>query len=255
MELGDELIKVSQRHPNITHLYCNSTGHWINGFAHQLNGDYVSSIECCKKAIQVSQHPWATNLARSLLGPMYVYQVQVQEAEDTLRQVINYSDKYGCEIIGIPSKIYLGATLMAQGRMGQGWKMMEEGEGCVLECGRKHVYALLECIRGELYLQIVQRAVPISLSTIIRNIGFIVKNVPFADKKAEKHLNNAIKLAREIGVQGTMGMACLDLGLLHKAKGRTDKARNNLSEAIQLFEQCGIEGYLGQAREALASLG
>jgi hypothetical protein len=51
-----------------------------------------------------------------------------------------------------------------------------------------------------------------------------------------------------------MGMAYLDLGLLHKTKGRTGKARECLSEAIRVFEKCEIETYLKQAREALASL-
>ena len=114
---------------------------------------------------------------------------------------------------------------------------------------------LLECILGHIYLQFVERATPVGLSTIMRNIGFIIKNVPFADKRAEKHLNNAIEVAREIGVQGTLGMAYLDLGLLHKTKGRTEKARETLSEAVKVLEQCEMEVYLGQAREALASLG
>jgi len=255
MEKGDDLIKISQRHPNITHLMCNSTGHWMKGFAYELDGDFQSSIECCKKAIQVSQHPWTTNLTRSLLGPMYVYYDHFQAAEDTLRQVINYSDKFGCEIIGTPSKIYVGISMMAQGHMEQGWEIVEEAEECILECERKHVYGLIECIRGKFYLQIVQRAAPISLSIIMRNIGFLMKNVPFADRKAEKHLNNAIEITKEIGAQGTLGMAYLDLGLLHKTKGRTGKARECLSEAIKVFEKCEIETYLKQAREALASMG
>jgi len=67
-------------------------------------------------------------------------------------------------------------------------------------------------------------------------------------------LNKAIEVSKEIGANGTLGTAYLDLGLLHKAKGRTDQARECLSEAIQFFEQGKAETYLKQAREALASI-
>jgi tetratricopeptide (TPR) repeat protein len=87
-----------------------------------------------------------------------------------------------------------------------------------------------------------------------KNIGFLVKNVPFASKKAEEHFNRAIEVAKEIGTKGTMGMAYLDLGLLYRTKGKTEQARKCLSEAIQIFEQTEAEGFLKQAKDALASL-
>jgi hypothetical protein len=49
-------------------------------------------------------------------------------------------------------------------------------------------------------------------------------------------------------------MAYLDLGLLHRTKGRTGQARKCISEAIQIFEQTEAEGFLKQAKEALASV-
>jgi tetratricopeptide (TPR) repeat protein len=90
---------------------------------------------------------------------------------------------------------------------------------------------------------------------MVRNIGFLVKNVPFARKKAETHFKKAIEIASEIGAKSIVGQAKLDLGKLYKTKGRTDKARNYLSAAIQIFEECEAEIYLKQAREAIASLG
>jgi hypothetical protein len=51
-----------------------------------------------------------------------------------------------------------------------------------------------------------------------------------------------------------LGGAYFKLGLLHKAKKRTDKARQCISEAIKIFEQCEAEIFVHQAREALESL-
>jgi hypothetical protein len=58
-----------------------------------------------------------------------------------------------------------------------------------------------------------------------------------------------------MGAKGILGQACLDLGLLHKAKKRTELAQKSISEAIQIFEEIGAEIYLKEAKEALVSLG
>ena len=89
---------------------------------------------------------------------------------------------------------------------------------------------------------------------MLKNIGFLIKNVPGASKKAEDHFRQTIEVAKEIGANGLLGPAYLDLSLLHKAKKRKDSARECVSEAIKIFEECGAEIYLKQAREELASL-
>jgi tetratricopeptide (TPR) repeat protein len=81
-----------------------------------------------------------------------------------------------------------------------------------------------------------------------------LKNVPFAAKKAENHFQKAIELAKEISAKGLLGQATLELGLLHKIKGRTDEARKCISDAVHLFEECEADVFLKQAKEALASL-
>jgi tetratricopeptide (TPR) repeat protein len=143
---------------------------------------------------------------------------------------------------------------MAKGHMGQGLEKIQEAQRAFLENEGRSLYATSEHLLGKLYLQIVENARPISLSTMAKNVGFLIRNVPFAGRKAEEHFNKAIQVAREIGARGIMAMAYLDLGLLHKAKKRRDQARECLIEAIKLFEQCGTEAHLKQAKEALASL-
>jgi hypothetical protein len=57
-----------------------------------------------------------------------------------------------------------------------------------------------------------------------KNVGFLVKNAPFASKKAEDHINKAIDIFKEIGAKGFLGTAYLELGLLYKKRKRTDPA-------------------------------
>jgi tetratricopeptide (TPR) repeat protein len=148
----------------------------------------------------------------------------------------------------------MGVLLIAKGQMSQGLKLLEEGQREFLENQRRSMYAFSEYVLGKVYSQIAEGSGPINLPTMAKNIGFLIKSVPFASKKAEEHFNRAIEVAKEVGAKRTMGMAYLDLGLLYKMKGKTEQAKNCVSEAIQAFEQCEAERSLKQAKEALASI-
>jgi tetratricopeptide (TPR) repeat protein len=89
----------------------------------------------------------------------------------------------------------------------------------------------------------------------MRNLGFVVKNLPFARGKAEQHLQRAIELADEIGARVISSQAYFDLALLHKSRKRPERAKECLSEAIAIFEECGASVYLKQAKQTLVSLG
>ena len=102
--------------------------------------------------------------------------------------------------------------------------------------------------------QMVQGDGPKNLSFLMKNIGFILKNFPFAAKKAEKHFLTAIAVAKEIGGNGILGQAYLDLGLLCRLRKRSEQASEYISQAAQLFEQCGADHLLKQSRKLLTTL-
>ena len=149
----------------------------------------------------------------------------------------------------------LGLVFMAKGQMSQGLSMVEQTLRTTIETHRKCWYCIYEHSLGQVYLQIVNKSAPVTLSTMAKNIGFILKNVPSAGTKAEEHFKKAIQVSKEIGAKRILGQAYLDLGLLHKAKGRTEQARKCITDSIQIFEQCEAEARLKQAEEALASTG
>ena len=180
---------------------------------------------------------------------------QFREAEEALQEIVSYCENYGCEYIRPFASGFLGIVMIEKGQWSQGLKMIEEARQSSLENERKALHALMEHVLGKVYLQIVQGEGSKSLSFLAKNIGFLMKNVPFASQKAEAHFNKAIEVAKEIEAEGIQGLSYLDLGLLHKARGRTDQAREYVSEAIRLFEEGEAEVYLEEAKKVLASLG
>ena len=114
--------------------------------------------------------------------------------------------------------------------------------------------ALSEYILGKIYSQIAEGATSISPLNFARNIGFLVKTVPFADRKADFHFRKSMEIVKDIGANSLLARTYLDCGLLYKAKKRSEKAREYISKAIEIFEQCEAEIYLKQAKEELAAL-
>lgn len=134
--------------------------------------------------------------------------------------------------------------------------MLEEGRQVLIDNERLFSLHIIEFTLAEVYFQIATRARKIGFFDTLKNIGFIIKKLPFARRQAECYLNNIIEVGREVGATSILqGQAYLDLGLLHKLNGRIDQARTCLSEALTIFEQCESEACLKRVKEALASLG
>jgi class 3 adenylate cyclase/tetratricopeptide (TPR) repeat protein len=252
LQAGKAILDYGQRHSNIRSMV---VGYWTMAFSYLVDGDFPTALECCKAAIQISADPFYSQVPRLLLGISYVLGSQLQDAEKALKEVVAYSQEFGAEVIGTPASLFLGVVLIAKGSMKQGLKMMQEVQRAYLEYQRRGMYAESEYVLGKTYLGIVEGAGPKNLSTMAKNVGFLVRNVPFASKKAEDHFNKAIEAAKEIGSKRLLGPAYLDLGLLYKATGKKEKARECISTAVQVFEQCEAETYLRQAKEALKNLG
>ncbi len=249
---GKALLEYGERHSNIRSLVM---GHLIMGFGYAMRGDFPAAIACLESGARFSADPYYSQSLRALLGSACLLTHQLDKAEAALEEVMNYSQKFGVGVIGAIACVFRGALFIAQERMSPGLELLKEGRRNCLENQRRCMYALSEYVLGKVYSQIVEGAGPIRLSTMAKNIGFLIQNVPFAGRRAEAHFTRAIEVAKEIGAKSTMGMAYLDLGLLYRMKGKTERAKKSLSQAIQIFEQSEAEGFLKQAKEALASLG
>jgi tetratricopeptide (TPR) repeat protein len=252
VDIGNKLVDYGKEHSNIRSL---TIGYGVLGAAYQLDNDLTTAIEAYEKAIQVGVEPFYVEFIRMNLVLAYIMNGQITEAVNAIDCIVAFSHDSGAWITGIPAHMFSGAALIAKGQMGAGLKRLEEGKQELLASGNIFYYLQCEYILAKVFSQIAERAEPINLSTIVKNVGFITKNVPFASKKAEGHFIKVIEIAEEMGAKIVVAAACLDLGLLHKTKKRKNQANKFISKAVKLFEQCEADVYLKQAREALDSLG
>jgi tetratricopeptide (TPR) repeat protein len=251
IEIGNTLVEFGKRHSNIRSL---TMGYADIGGGYGVIGDSAAAIKACEKAVNVGAEPFYTEFIRLNLALLYIKNGRITEAENALNRIVTFSQEMGAGIAGIPADIFLGIVLIAKGQMSSGLKRLKDGSQKLQMNGNLFYHLQCEFILGMVFLQMVIGAEPVSASTIFKNIGFLVKNAPFAGKKAEDQFKKVIILAGEMKAKNILGGAYFNLGLLHKAKNRTDKARQCISEAIKIFEQCEAEIFVHQAKEALESL-
>ena len=251
IDAGKTLLEYGQRESD---LRCMTMGHWTIGNGYYAAGNFSAAIECHKSAIQAAPDPLFASSAKLLLGMTYIADGQLKESEDIFDEIMQYSERSGAEIVGSAGRFFHGIIMIIKGHLYQGVSIVEDLLRLWHQNGSRYRYVIGKYMLGKLYLQIVEGSERRRLSFLAKNIGFLLKNVPFADRRAETYFNTAIEVAKEIGARGLLGQAKLDLGMLHKAKNRTDQARECISSAIQLFEACEAELYLQQARKAKAAL-
>jgi hypothetical protein len=115
-------------------------------------------------------------------------------------------------------------------------------------------HAFHEFLLVMVYAQLASPAAPVKISLLIRNIGFILRQTPFATRKAILHYNKATQICRDCGYNGLLGKVHLELGRLYQQKGKKEPAWENLSAAVRLCRECEDTGSLIQAEALLESL-
>jgi class 3 adenylate cyclase/tetratricopeptide (TPR) repeat protein len=228
-------------------------GHWVNSFANFTTGDFETAQKNSKLAIEAAPCPIYAQAPKVILGYSLFFAGDFEKAEKVLKECYFFSEEIGYGHISIMCQIGLSAIFISKGQMQQGFNLLENAQNIMIINQRRSWYAVSEHILGEIYAQLATGKKP-SLSIMAKNIGFLMKNVPFAAKKAEEHFNKAIELTKEIGGKGFLGPIYLGLAKLYKATKRTEQATQSLLEAIKTFEECEAETYLKQANELLASL-
>jgi len=249
--IANELQEYGRQHSNIRSI---AMGHFSMAISGLATGNFHMTIQSGHMGAKIALDRFYGYCSRLYEAMGYTLVDQLPKAQEILEEVSSYFHEYGNKSFWVLSDLSLGAIYVSQGHMSRGLTMIEEIKGYCEECGAKYNIITAEFILGRVYKQIAEGAGPLSPVLIAKNIGFLLKNVPFAAKKAENHFQKAIELAQEIGAKSLLGQVTLDLGLLHKIKGRTDEARKCISDAVRLFEECEADVFLKQAREELASL-
>ena len=224
-ELGRILLEFGESHSD---LRSTVVGYICTSYGHYSAGDFTKAVEWSKKAVELSNDPIFSVWPKLVLANFFIQSEQYQEADEILREIIPFCQNLGMDYIVLWAQALYGAVLMAEGQFSQGMKMIAEGNRVFTENGRFVSLYFLEFALAEVYFQMATRRRRLGFWTILKNLGFILKEVPFARRKAETYLRKIIQVGQEIGAGGFMqSHAALNLELLRRQRGQGQALGNS----------------------------
>jgi len=250
-EAGSRLIEFGQQNSDIRSVVM---GHLCRGFSHLVGGDLAKAGLCFEKAVQVSADPWYSKFPKLALCYARIFAGEFQGVEETLRDIISFSDNRGAEYIGTPSRLFLGALLAARGDLSGGVRMLEWAERTWQANGCRVRHAESLYVLARLYARIGKREGGSlkRLFSSFKNFAFLLRNAPIARKKAVRYYSLLIKEAQQMGAENILGRAYLGLGELYQDWGKTGAAQDCLTKAAIVFERSQAECFLAKTRDLLS---
>lgn len=211
-ELGRLLVEFGQSHSD---LRSTVVGYICTSYGHYSAGDFAKAVEWSKKAVELSNDPIFSVWPKLSLANFFIQTEKFQEADEILREIIPFCQHLGMDYIVVWGQSLYGVVLMARGQYSRGMKMATEAVRVLTKTGRFISLYFLEFALAEVYFQMATRRRRLGFWTIFKNLGFFLKEVPFARRKAETYLRKIIQVGQEIGASGFMqSHAALNLELL-----------------------------------------
>jgi len=229
-------------------------GHWLmSGFSF-FSGDMESSIDSGIKSLNSADDPFYRQFAKTFVAPAYILTDKPLEAKKMVSEIWKFHETNNIGLVACWGKGVSGIVEIIEGRMNKGFETLGDAVTWAQKDGMHCFLPSFEYFFGFIYLNIVQGKGPKGLTIMAKNIGFIIKNVPVAAKKAEAHLQTAVNLATDFKQEGVLALAYFGLSQLYIIKKRGGVAREFILKAIEVFDKIGADTYLNQAKNVLAQL-
>lgn len=204
---------------------------WGLGFVNIFEEQYEEALENAEASLQRSPDPFDKLMARTVDGAARALKGDPVKGLSVLREVRSemFDAGYIAPLLGVD--IPYGAAIALAGNMRAGVRWIQESIERFTELGNKTQPALGRLVLGEIYLQMALGEEKPPLSIVIKNLGFILTNMPFASRRARKYLELAVSEFRQSDVPANLARALLDLALLSQMQNRSDEAEAYLIEA------------------------
>jgi predicted ATPase/class 3 adenylate cyclase len=249
--IATDLIDYGEKHANAR---SQVLGYAYLGNAHYLRGDYDSAIASLKAGLEVCRDIFYSMVIKFYLGAAYLQSGYFRNAKDILTEVYEFSISVGGTLFSFYGGPFLGAAIIADGKMQLGLEKILETKNICIANKIRSAELTADLVLGSVYSRIIVGENALGIKDVIKNIGFIIQNVPGAMKKAENYLLKTIEEGEKIRSDFLVSQACFDLGLVYKAKKKNVKALKYLTNAKEVFERMGADLNLKKVKEVMATL-
>jgi tetratricopeptide (TPR) repeat protein len=228
---------------------------WALASLNATTGNFAEAFENADEALRVSLSPIDRYSALGFRSMgMVLSGEQVAEGVALAAQIVHELDTKGLTMTLVMPKLVMGVGTVMLGDMAHGMRMIEgaiaEGE----RFGQTAVGPMGDMFRGETYLQMAIGGDKPPLAVMLRNLSFLLRNLPFARAKARRYLERSVDGARTMDAPFFVARGLYDLALLDMAAKRTREARARFEQARAMATAVETTNLVASIDAAMAEL-
>lgn len=227
-------------------------GHAGLGLAYRALGDLNQSLVHLQRSTEIAVDPFYKWFPQAFVPTGAIQAGKPKEAELALEGMLKCA-ALGTTLYATLHDCFVGAKLCLDGRLSDGFGKLRHSQRQFRQLRWTYFAAVTDSILGVIYAKMAIGTTRPPLGFLVRNLGFLLLNLPRAARKAEEHFRRAAAAFGEMGAPGPRAQALLQLGKLYTARGRPAEALECLREAEGIFERMEATVFLAQTREVLAA--
>jgi class 3 adenylate cyclase/tetratricopeptide (TPR) repeat protein len=230
-------------------------GYSLMGDIYHAKGDFKSAVVHYQKASDyapdVFYKVWPIGFkAMSLLNDD-----RLEEGEETLALYMKSTPAGEIPVFSIAFQAIAGLLASKKGAFSKAFKRALASIQDYKRTGYEYLY-LLCCLEiGKAFAGMAMGTNHPPFSVLLKNLVFILMNLPFAYPKALHWFNETIRGSHRLEVAGLEGQAWYQLGLLQKSRRNMKLAKQSFASALEVFQKTDLIDYQQTAQKALAEIG
>jgi hypothetical protein len=228
---------------------------WLLGWLDVVAEDYVSALGHGEECTRIALAPLDHQMGHQVIGMSQVLLGRIEEGCQTLRrhQQVAVANEWHYSALG--TEPLLGVSMLLRGDIKQGVKQLETTiHTCEIEYGYQAGGDFSRLYLAEFYIALLRRTGRMSLVRVLKSPLFILNARRVAAKRADALLT-AARRNTQFSDRGVFRARIdFNLGLLHKATGRSDLARSHLSEARIVALAQEADALVAKIEAAMVSL-
>jgi tetratricopeptide (TPR) repeat protein len=232
-----------------------SDGYLVCAMGRFVSGDFNQSIEYCNMAIASSAGMVHSFNSKFLLAYTHLSNEQVDEAEEILNDILQYTESYGYEYLGTAAQALAGMVALARGDLGAGVLKITDRMETFRTKGKRYHLMTFQYLLGKVYFEMALHRKPLSVRLVLKNFFFLMRHLPFVSRKAERYFKKALATAESIGAMGIAGQIYFDMAQLYASLGKPLLAKQSFDRCVPIFQACDADVYLEKANAFAAESG
>lgn len=190
-----------------------------------------------------------------LKGLSMVLAGDVQEGSRILNEI--YDQGVALDFRGVENIVDgpIGLAKAIGGDLGGGVEWIKNAIRRASDNGNMHAAAMSHISLGTLYLLLATGTEKPDLKSVLRNIGFLIREAPFAKSRAISHFDAAIEIGLNAEMHGVAAQALHSKAQALTASRKTEKARAALLDAQRYVKKIRWEMMANRIESDLAKAG